>query len=72
MSSHGPSSVVVKWEWTMLRTIAYLAEKEGMIWFNIICLKLYQFERIIWRCLSVLESILESTLKYVMLKIYIK
>ena len=26
-----------------------LAEKEGRIWFNIICLKLYQFERI---CLS--------------------
>ena len=35
-----------------------LAEKEGRIWFNIICLKLYQFERTTWWCLSVLESIL--------------
>ena len=36
-----------------------LAEKEGRIWFIIICLKLYQFERITWWCLSVLESIME-------------
>ena len=46
-----------------------LAEKEGRIWFNIICLKLYQFERTIWWCLSVLESILDYVMKFVMLKI---
>jgi hypothetical protein len=34
-----------------------LAEKEGRIWFNIICLKLYQFEKITRWCLFVLESI---------------
>ena len=45
-----------------------LAEKEGRIWFNIICLKLYQFERTTWWCLFVPKYILESTLKYVMLK----
>ena len=51
-----------------------LAEKEGRIWFSIICLKLYKFERTTWWCLFVLESILEFVLKYVlkfvMLKIY--
>ena len=49
-----------------------LAEKEGWIWFNIIYLKLYQFERITWWCLFVLESVLESALqsvlKFVMLE----
>ena len=34
--------------------------------FNIICLKLYQFERVTWWCLSILESIMQS----IMLKIY--
>ena len=38
-----------------------LAEKEGRIWFNVLCLKLYQFERITWWCLSVLEYVLQST-----------
>ena len=27
-----------------------LEEKEGRIWFNTICLKLYQFERTTWWC----------------------
>ena len=36
-----------------------LAEREGSILFNIICLKLYQFKRITWWCLSVLESLME-------------
>ena len=49
-----------------------LAEKEGRIWFYIICLTLYQFERTTWWCLSVLESIigisLESALKSFLLK----
>ena len=40
-----------------------LAEIEGRIWFNIVCLKLYQFKRIDWWCLFVLEPALE----YVML-----
>jgi hypothetical protein len=39
--------------------------------FNIRCLKLYQFERITWWCLFVLEFVLEyalqSVLKHVML-----
>ena len=34
-----------------------LEEKEGMVSFNIICLKLYQFERTSWWCLFVLESV---------------
>ena len=34
----------------------WIAEKERRIWFNIICLKLYQFKRITWWCLFVLES----------------
>jgi hypothetical protein len=42
-----------------------LGEKEGKIWFNIICLKLSQFERITWWC----SSISESTLQFVMLEI---
>ena len=53
-----------------------LAEKEGRIWFNVICLKLYQFTRITWWCLSIIEYVLKSTLqlilKYVMLEKYIK
>jgi len=47
-----------------------LVEKEGRNWFNITCLKLYQFKRNIWWSLSVLESIvefvLESSLKSVL------
>ena len=47
-----------------------LAEKVMRIWFNIIYLKLNQFERIAWWYLSVmeyvLESILESILKYLL------
>ena len=47
-----------------------LAEKKWRSWFNIICLKFYQFGRTTWWCLSilefVLESILESALKFVL------
>ena len=53
-----------------------LAGKEGRIWFNIIRLKLYQFERTTWWCLSILEFVLEYALKfvlkYVMFKKYLK
>ena len=53
-----------------------LAEKEGRIWFDIICLKIYQFERITWWGLSILESavecIMEYALQYVMLGKYFK
>ena len=45
-----------------------LAEKEGRIWFNIICLKFYQFERITWSCLSIKEYSLQSLLKFVPLE----
>jgi hypothetical protein len=45
-----------------------LAEKEGRIWFSIICFQLYQFERSTWWCLSVLESILQSVPKFVLLE----
>ena len=43
-----------------------LAEKEGRIMFSIICLKLYQFERATWWCLSILESILQFVMKFVL------
>ena len=60
LCSHGPSSIVWKWEWTMLwdHCIFVGRKKEGRIWLNIICLKLYQFERITWWCLDALESVL--------------
>ena len=53
-----------------------LVEKEGRIWFNVICLTLYQFESITWWCLYVLKSnvkyvlefALQSVLKFVMLE----
>ena len=41
-----------------------LAGKEGRIWFSIIWFEFYQFERIIWWCLSVLESILKCVLEF--------
>ena len=37
---------------------------EGSIWFTITCLKLYQFDRITWWCLVVLEFALHSVVKY--------
>ena len=39
-----------------------LAKKEGRIWFDMKCLKLYQFKRITWWCLSLLESVMDSCL----------
>ena len=53
-----------------------LAKKEERIWFNIICLKIYPFERITWWCLYVLESImgyvLEFALKFVLKPVMLK
>ena len=53
-----------------------LAEKEERIWFNIICLKIYQCERTTWWCLYVMESfldcIMESAPKYVLKVIMLK
>jgi hypothetical protein len=43
-----------------------LAKKEGRIWFNLIYLKLYQFKRITWWCLSVLNFFMEFSLQFVM------
>ena len=46
--------------------------KKGMIRFNMMCLKLYQFQRITRWCLYVLkyvvESALQSVLKFIMLE----
>jgi hypothetical protein len=45
----GPSSIVWNENGPCCGTIAYfIGGKEGIIWFNIICLKLSQFKRIIW------------------------
>ena len=41
-----------------------LAERVGRIWFKLICLKLYQFKRITWWCLCVLEFVLEYVLEF--------
>src|ERR1700737_3680888 len=53
-----------------------LAEKEGRIWFNIICLQVDQFKIITLCCFSVLESVMEfsmqSVLKYVLLEKILK
>ena len=49
-----------------------VAEEEGRIWFNIICLKLYQFEIITWWSLYILEFALQFVLKYVMLEKLLK
>ena len=45
-----------------------LVEKEGTIWFKRICLKLYQFKKITWWCLYVLEYVMEFALQSIMLK----
>ena len=50
----------------------FLAEKEGRISFNIICLKLYQFERTTWWCLSILEFVLAAGLQFVLLEKILK
>jgi hypothetical protein len=63
--SLGPSSIVWSENGPCCWTIAYfVAGKEGRNWFNIICLKLYQFKRILRWCLSIMESILKSVLEY--------
>ena len=57
-----------------------LGEIERMIWFDIICLKCNQFEMIdrvclylmiIWWCLYVLESFLQSIPKFVLVEIIV-
>ena len=47
----------MKWEWT----IAYFVGRKNK---GGLCLKLYQFERIIQWCLSILESIMEFVMEY--------
>jgi hypothetical protein len=49
-----------------------LAEKERRIWFIIIYLKLYQFERITWWCLFVLAPVMGFAMKFVMLEKILK
>ena len=69
LGSHGLSSIVWSENGPCCRTIAYfVGGLRGRIWFDILCLKLYQFERIIWWCLSVLEFVLESALQSVLLE----
>ena len=65
LGSHETSSIVWSENGPWCGTIAYfVGGKKGRMWFDIICLKLYQFERTTWWYLSVLES----NLKYVLLK----
>ena len=49
-----------------------LKEKKRRIYFNTICLKLYQFKIIAWWCLFVLKSTLQFVVKYVLLEKYSK
>ena len=73
LCSHGPSSIVWSENGPCCGTIAYfVGGKEKRIWFSIICLKLYQFRRITWWCLSVLEYVLESSLKFVLKSIMLE
>ena len=66
-SSHRPSSIVWSENGPCCGTIAYFVGiKEGRIWFNTICLKLYQFNRNTWWRLSVMEFILKYALQYVL------
>ena len=67
LCSHGVLLHSVKWECTMLRGQCIFCsrnKKRGRIWFGIVCLKLYQFERITWWCLFALESILNFVVEY--------
>ena len=73
LCSHGPSSIVWSENGPCCGIIAYLlAGKEGKIWFNTICLKLYQFERITWWCLFALESVTEIALQFVLKSIMLE
>ena len=62
---HGPSSIVWSENGPCCGTIAHFAGgKRGEDLIHIICLKLYQFERTTWWCLSLLESILKIVMEY--------
>ena len=49
-----------------------LAEKEGSIWFNMMCFKIHQFGGTTWWCLSVMEYVIGSTLKHVLKSLLLK
>ena len=67
LCSHGSSSIVWSENEPCCGIIAYfVGGKDRRIWFNIICLKLYQFKRTTWWSLSVLEHVLESVMEYAM------
>ena len=73
LCSHGPSSMVWSENGPCCGPVAYfVGRKEGRIGLNIICLKLYQFDRITWWCLYVLKYVLKSILKYAMLEKLLK
>ena len=67
LGSHRPSNIVWSENGPCCGTIAYIVGgKEGRIWFRIICLEIYQFDRTTWWCLSVLEYVLESIMGFVL------
>jgi len=73
LCSHMPSSIVWIENGPCSRPLhTLLAEKEEGIWFNIICLKLYQFKRTTWWCLYVPKYVLNFTLQSVILEKLLK
>jgi hypothetical protein len=78
IGSLGPSSIVWSENGPCCGTIAYFVGRKKRGEFDLIYYvsKFINFKRIIWWCLSVLESVLESALKVVlksvMLKKYLK
>ena len=67
LCSDGSSSIVWSENGPCCRTIGYfVGRKERRIWFNLICLKLHQFERNTWRCLSIMEFVVEFALQSVL------
>ena len=67
LGSQGPSSIVWSENRPCCGTNAYFVGwKEGRIWLNTICVKIDQFEIIIWWCLFVLEFVMQYVMKYVL------
>ena len=64
LGSHRSSSIAWSENGPWCKTSAYfVGGKRGRIWFIIVCLKIYEFERTTWWCLSVLEFVLQSILE---------
>ena len=56
----------------MLRDHCIFCRRKKKIWFNIICLNLYQFERITRWCLFVLKSIMEYVMEHALKIVLLK